>query len=376
MFLLFEKSMKKIWKSTLYITYLLIFIAAALEILLRIYNPIPFRIKGGKIILPINQSYQFTNQYACFDSLIIHKKNSMGFRGEELPKDASQYTKIITVGGSTTECFFISEDKAWPQVMQSELRKKMPKSWVNNAGLNGHSSFGHLLLLKDVVLKYKPNYIYFLMGVNDMDRQDLNQFDNRMVLGKSVQMENNGWLKNAFLTLSNHSEVANLIYNISKSLKARNQKIFVDKIVQLNPKDTLIIPEATIQATLTKQKALLPAYRNRIVQLVTLCKSHGIKPVFITQPLLVGEGLDPATGTDLAKVKISVDMNGRLYWNKLELYNEVMRDVCQKEHLELIDLAKILPKDSRYFYDPMHFTNIGSVRVGQILAESSARFLN
>jgi lysophospholipase L1-like esterase len=368
--------MKKIWKSTLYITYLLIFIAAAFEILLRIYNPIPFRIKGDKIILPINQSYQFTNQYACFDSLIIHKKNSMGFRGEELPKDASQYTKIITVGGSTTECFFISEDKAWPQVMQSEMRKKMPKSWVNNAGLNGHSSFGHLLLLKDVVLKYKPNYIYFLMGVNDMDRQDLNQFDNRMVLGKSVQMENNGWIKNAFLTLSNHSEVANLIYNISKSLKARKQKIFVDKIVQLNPKDTLIIPDESILATLTKQKALLPAYRNRIVQLVRLCQSNGIKPVFITQPLLVGEGIDPATGTDLAKVKVSADMNGRLYWNKLELYNEVMRDVCQKEHIELIDLAKILPKDSRNFYDPMHFTNVGSVRVGQILAESSARFLN
>lgn len=300
----------------------------------------------------------------------------MGFRGEELPKDSNGYQKIITVGGSTTECFFISENKAWPQVMQSELRKKSPKTWVNNAGLNGHSSFGHLLLLKDVVLKYKPNYIYFLVGVNDMDRQDLNQFDNRMVLGKSVQMENNSWLKNAFLTLSNHSEVVNLVYNISKAINARNQKIFVDKIVQLNPKDTLSISSSSIQSTLAKQKSLLPAYRRRLMQLVQVCKSNGIKPVLITQPLLLGQGTDPTTGTDLAKVRVSAEMNGKLYWEKLELYNRVMRELCQQEHIELIDLAKLLPKDSRYFYDPMHFTNAGSIRVGQILAGSSIRLLN
>ncbi len=368
--------MQKIWKSTLYVSYLLIFITFALEILLRIYNPIPFRIKGDKIVLPINQSYQFKNDYACFDSLIIHKKNSMGFRGEELPTDSANYTKIITIGGSTTECFFISDDKAWPQVMQTELRKRKRNVWVNNAGLNGHSSFGHLLLLKDVVLKYKPNYIYFLVGVNDMDRQDLNQFDNRMVLGKSVKMENNGWFKNAFLTLSNHSEVANLIYNVSKAIKARNQKIFVDKIVPLNPKDTLLIPSTIQNEVLGKQKSLLPAYRNRLLQLIQACRAQGVKPVMLTQPLLLGKGIDPITGSDLAKVKVSTDLNGQLYWEKLELYNELMRQLCREERVEMIDLANLLPKSSAYFYDPMHFTNEGSIRVGQILAESSSHFLN
>jgi lysophospholipase L1-like esterase len=366
--------MRKIWKSILYVLYLVFFITIALEIILQIYNPIPFRIKGDKISLPINQSYSFVNEYPCFDSVIIHKKNSLGFRGEELPKDPS-YTKIIAVGGSTTECFFISDDKAWPQVMQAELRKNHPKTWVNNAGLNGHSSFGHLLLLNDVVLKHKPNYVYFLVGVNDMDRQDLNQFDNRMVLGKSVQMENNGWFKNAFLTLTNHSEVANLVYNLSKAMKARNQAIFVDKIVALNPKDTLGISTEKQNEILSKQRLLLPAYRNRLLKLIQACRAQGVKPVMLTQPLLMGKGIDPVTGTDLAKVKVSDEVNGALYWAKLELYNDVMRQLCQDEKVELIDLAALLPKSSQYFYDPMHFTNAGSIRVGQILAESSRRFL-
>jgi lysophospholipase L1-like esterase len=367
--------MKKIYTSLLYVVYLLLFIAFALEILLRIYNPIPFRIKGDKIILPINQSYSFTNSYLCFDSLIIHKKNSLGFRGEELPKDAADFTKIITVGGSTTECFFISEDKAWPQVMQSNLRKSHPKVWVNNAGLNGHSSFGHLVLMNDVIVKNHPDYVYFLIGVNDMDRQDLNQFDNRMLIDKSVDMADNHWAKDAFLTLSKHSEVANLIYNLSKALKARNQKIFVDNVVPLNPRDTLTIPESTFNSIITSQKKLLPAYQNRLLKLIEICRKNQIKPVLITQPLLLGFGKDPITGTDLGQSKVSNEMNGKLYWAKLELYNDVMRNVCREEHIDCIDLAKLLPKRSNYFYDPMHYTNEGSIRVGEILATESSRFI-
>jgi hypothetical protein len=124
-----------------------------------------------------------------------------------------------------------------------------------------------------------------------------------------------------------------------------------------------------------KQKQLIPAYRKRIEQLVNLCKSNGIKPVLITQPLLLGEGIDPVTGTDLATYKVSNEMNGALYWEKLELYNEELRHIAHEQGIACIDLAHLLPKDSRYFYDPMHFTNAGSIRVGQIIAESSTRFL-
>ena len=72
-----------------------------------------------------------------------------------MPKDPS-FVKAIVVGGSTTECFFVTENKAWPQVFQQETRRNNPKFWVNNAGLNGHSTFGHLILLKDIIVKQKP----------------------------------------------------------------------------------------------------------------------------------------------------------------------------------------------------------------------------
>ena len=357
-----------------YFLYVVIFTLIALEIVLHIYNPIPFRLKGDKIVLPIHQQYSFTNEYPDYDSLIIHKKNSLGYRGEEMPSDSS-YTKVIVVGGSTTECFFVTENKAWPQVFQQETRRANPKFWVNNAGLNGHSTFGHLILLKDIIVKQKPDYVYFLVGVNDMDRSDLNDFDGRYLKGTSVNMEKNSWFKNAFLTLSNNSEVFNLIYNVSKAIKARNQKIFVDQKVILKKSDTLALSPTASKNVLDAQKKLVPAYQQRIQSLIDVCLQHKIKPVFLTQPLLYGEGIDPKTGIDLATHRVSEQMNGELYWKKLELYNEATRKTCLANKVDLIDLAYLLPKNSAYFFDEMHFSNEGSIQVGKIISAQSQKIL-
>lgn len=357
-----------------YFIYVVIFTLIALELVLHIYNPLPFRLKGDKIVLPIHQQYSFTNEYPDYDSLIIHNKNSLGYRGEEMPKDSS-CTKVIVVGGSTTECFFVTENKAWPQVFQQETRRIKPKFWVNNAGLNGHSTFGHLILLKDIIVKQNPDYVYFLVGVNDMDRSDLNGFDGRYLKGSTVNLEKNSWFKNAFLTLSNNSELFNLIYNVSKAVKARNQKIFVDQKVILKKSDTLVLSSMEENKVLVPQKKLVLAYQQRIQSLIDVCLQHKITPVFLTQPLLFGEGVDPKTGIDLATHRVYEHMNGSLYWKKLELYNEATRKTCLSNKVGLIDLAYLLPKNSAYFFDEMHFSNEGSIQVGKIIATQSQKIL-
>lgn len=363
--------MRKIFNFFLFLSTTCVLVFVFLEIILRIYNPIPLRLKGEKIILPINQNYSFTNSYKQYDKLIIHKKNSLGFRGEELPENQKNIVKIITVGGSTTECFFVSEDKAWPQVMQNELRKHNANYWVNNAGLNGHSTFGHIILLKDIIVKLQPNYVFYLVGVNDLDRKDLNGFDGKMLRGQMVKMSDKGYFENLLLTLSNNSEVMNLAFNLRKVIKSRKQKIFVDKVLQLNPKDTLSLPNSYFKQMVSSQGDFLNAYRNRLKTLIKISQENNIKPVFITQPLLYGSGIDPISGIDLSKAKVSDVENGKLYWDKLELYNQVMRDLCNENKIPVLDLAKLMPKSSAYFFDPMHFTNEGSILVGKILAKEA-----
>src|SRR5580704_17588568 len=104
------KGFKKHVSKLLYMLYFFIFIFIALEIFLRIYNPFHFRLKGDRILLPINQEVRIRNTInPKLDSLIINTRNALGFRGPDTPANFRQVLSIITVGGSTTECRFLSD---------------------------------------------------------------------------------------------------------------------------------------------------------------------------------------------------------------------------------------------------------------------------
>jgi hypothetical protein len=45
-----------------------------------------------------------------------------------------------------------------------------------------------------------------------------------------------------------------------------------------------------------------------------------------------------------------------------------MRQVAQSENLRLIDLAHTMPRDTKYYYDPIHYTDAGSKKVAQLVA--------
>ena len=81
----------------------------ALEIGLRIYNPFPFRVRGDRIVLPVHQRYTIAHTGAARLDPVTHvTKNSLGFRGPEPPRDWSRRVTLLTIGGSTTECLFLS----------------------------------------------------------------------------------------------------------------------------------------------------------------------------------------------------------------------------------------------------------------------------
>jgi lysophospholipase L1-like esterase len=350
-------------KKLLYPFYLIFIVGLILEIILRIYNPIPLRLKGDKIILPTNQNYTFKNSYPCFDSLVVHTKNEMGFRGPSMPSNFKEKNSIIAIGGSTTECYFISDDKVWTQVMQDSLIKYDPTIWINNAGLNGHSTFGHNVLLEDIVAPLKPKYVLFLIGINDVDRKDLGDFDKMAMQGTYV---GNGW-KEWLKTLSNNSELFNLFNNLIKAQNAKDKEIFVDKIWTLNPQDTISESKIYVVDYLKSLDPLVEEYILRVASLDSTCKANHITPIFITQPILLGYGIDPVTGTDLAKYEYSKTLNGEFYWQKLEKYNSALLKYTKKNNSLSIDLARLLPKSSQYYSDQMHYTNDGSIMVGNII---------
>ncbi|HIE92225.1 MAG TPA: hypothetical protein EYQ83_04920 [Acidobacteria bacterium] len=92
-----------------------------------------------------------------------------------------------------------------------------------------------------------------------------------------------------------------------------------------------------------------------------------MQPVLVTQPLLYGTGVDPTTGVDLGTVRIR-DLGGSTAWQLMERYNDITRRLGRVADVPVIDLAADMPKDSRYYYDWMHFTPAGSEMVANVIA--------
>ena len=60
-------------------------------------------------------------------------------------------------------------------------------------------------------------------------------------------------------------------------------------------------------------------------------------------------------------------MTGKLKWEILERYNDVTREVGQEAGVPVIDMAILLPKNTTFFYDYIHYTKQGADAVAQIL---------
>ena len=114
------------------------------------------------------------------------------------------------------------------------------------------------------------------------------------------------------------------------------------------------------------ERNYLKEYEIRLRRLIQLSKNNGIEPVFITQPALYGKGIDGITQADLEKIKVG-QINGRLRWEIFELYNEMTRKVGNEEDILIIDLASDLPKNSRYYFDYIHYSNEGIEKVANII---------
>lgn len=347
-------------KNLLAISFGIVISLFILEIFLRIYNPIPTRVKGHRIVLPVNQKYETQNNtIPGLDPYIVHTKNALGFRGENLTDNFTDRLSIITVGGSTTECFYLSDGQDWPNILGKNLKQEFPNIWINNAGLDGHSTFGHQILLDDFLLKLKPKFILFLVGVNDIERKDLSSYD-------SAQL-NNFKHPNLKLRLIEHSELLNTMYVVVKKWRARKEQIghwYMD----VNKVDTLSNSSKEIHDIVTSQKPFLSNYKSRLQRLIRTCKANNITPVFLTQPMLFGDVNDPATGKYLGNIWLR-KRSSLAYWHTMEAYNAVTLNTCSQNNVTCIDLAAKMPKSTMLFYDEVHYKKAGADTLAAIVVK-------
>jgi lysophospholipase L1-like esterase len=338
---------------------------AILEVFLRLYNPFGQRLFGDRIVLPTNYRHVMTNELnRKLPKTIVFSKNSLGFRGPEPPPGFADALTILAVGGSTTESMYVTDGQTWPELVGRDLAPRFRGLWINNAGIDGHSTYGHLLLLRQRLVKLRPKVVLFLAGINDIGREDLKSAD-RSVVGEADA----SWLTRG----ARWSAILATVQNLDRSREAARLKLSTHADLNLARLPHLTYegrrPEKVL--ALHRERFLAP-YRSRLLEIVHACRGAGIEPVFVTQPALYGPAVDDATRIDLGTIVVDIDerTNGSLAWQVLELYNDVTRETARDARVVLVDLARRLPKSSRLFYDFIHFTAEGSEAVAAIVSEA------
>ncbi len=343
-----------------------------LEAFLAFYGPLKGRVRGDKIILFPYKRYVVENdRFPKLEKSIVRSNNSLGFRGPEPLPAGERALTVIAVGGSTTEGFYLSDGKSWPELLGGKLAASFTRAWVNNAGMDGHSTFGHRALLAAYIVKLKPRAVIFLTGLNDMGLSSASRFDRLLT-------ENSGrpLPARALVWAASKSRTFSLFQNLllhSRAIKAG----LVHGELDLKAAKTAALPPEKRAELLRKHAAGAAAYGERLAGLAALCRENGIEPLLATQPLLCGLGKDPATGADLELLEAGAEFaNCGGQWAALQLYNAETRRVAAELKAPLIDLAARLPKDSRYYYDFSHFTAEGAELAAELVYRDACRPLS
>ena len=364
------------WRKKVALVLFGVFISILLmEIILRIHNPF-FRLSRGRIKLPVYASYHWDNKVTpLLDRNIVHTKNSLGFRGKEIIEAEGKY-KIIAVGGSTTECFYLSDGDTWVDHLEKKMNQFNDRYWINNAGLGGHTSYGHSVQLHDHIFKLKPELILMLVGINDVGTDiDQQKFTNNPGERKGLKAKT----KNMAL----HSEVIDMAINFGRLLQAA-QKGLIDRPFKRNLSEHTLTNQEDLSSILNKhQQKYLTGYRDRIEQIADACRARNIELVLITQAAPYGRGSDPYESINLETVVVDVGVgadivqspNGYVAWRVLELYNQVLRDIATEQDVPLIDLAEEMPKSYKYYYDHIHFGKDGSRKASEIIHRNLIKIL-
>jgi hypothetical protein len=95
--------------------------------------------------------------------------------------------------------------------------------------------------------------------------------------------------------------------------------------------------------------------------------------VFVTQPSVFGDGTWQGGNPAIDFHVYHQTENGQLFWKKLALFNNITRQVSGEKQVYCIDLGQLMPKDTSYYYDVVHFTNAGAQKVADILFDGLSK---
>jgi len=313
--------------------------------------------------------------------------NSSGIRGDEFSDD--QVYRILALGGSTTECFYLDTDEAWPYLLQELLSEKLNRRiWVGNVGRSGHNSRHHMVQVEKLLEQYPElDAVMILVGVNDFHQHLATDIYYRPLPPFESLSTNlyHALLRRAFGVHPPQLDFALPFYKQTVLWgRLRHIKyLLMNQVYRMDEGGTIYIEWREYRKNATGIRERLPdltprldEYARNLRAIIRLAKERGARVIFLTQPTIWRSDL-----SEEEEALIWMGGVGKYYAEPgheyysvaaltegMKMFNDRLREICLMENIEYIDLASALPKDTTVFYDDCHFNESGAVRVAQEIA--------
>jgi lysophospholipase L1-like esterase len=296
--------------------------------------------------------------------------NSLGVRGPEVDL-ASMDLRFLCVGGSTTECLYVTDRLSWPWRVQDQLAKTLGKKvFVGNAGKSGQLTPHHDYLLNHYRHVKLYDCVLLLAGYNDMGS---------LVLGSRSF---DGQLRDAPEDTLTPGFEGRPYYRRSALLQRLAPLVRPSRPTRWraqDPRGDWLEAERQRRRDMWKMKPLhepsphlslgCAIYRASLKKIITTCRDHEQEIILLTQPTLYRKDL-PEDLQRLLWMNNSIGAYSvAALAEMMDAFNQTMRDVCREEGVDCIDLAAKLPRDTTVFYDDCHFNISGCDKVARIITD-------
>ena len=285
-------------------------------------------------------------------SFFYYRSSSMGSKISEYhpylqlsPRDVNFRTnpgeKVITIlclGGSTTE-FKDSKGKGWPDQLEEKLKERYPTGnfRVLNAGRQWYTTLHMLIHYETNLRQHRPDILIVMEAINDL-------------------------LHNAdfsYLSFKPFRGDYGHFYGPMQGIMAR--KTFEESLYAKFRSFWYHHPREQINQQ--QFQGIVPYERN-LHTLLDLAQLDKTDIVLMTQPNLFKKQMSAPEIAALDMVHFEA-IGARYQWSLesarlgMEAYNEVMRNISGKRRTHLIDLESKVPKTLEYFFDDVHYRDIG-----------------
>lgn len=307
--------------------------------------------------------------------------NSIGMRADELSEDRD--FRILALGGSTTECLYLDQTEAWPHLLQERLG---PRAWVGNAGRSGLHTRHHRLQAEKLLDQLpRMEAVIVLTGVNDFSlrlSQDTawrpadftSAKDLSRLMQEAFAIRPPWFVEGPFYKRTIFWQMSKRLGRTLRSGGATQDA--PGRVYEVWRRHRREAPR--VRQQLPDLGPALAEYADNLRAIARSAARHHTRIVFVTQPSLWRDDLPPNLQRLLWLGGVGPFQKeaGHEYYSVsalaagMDAYNRTLLATCRRTPGAVcLDLATLLPKDTSVFYDDVHFNEMGSRQVAEILAE-------